>query len=231
MHSNQSSSRWAKPILAATVCVAGIGSAQAAFVTTRVALGTTDTILWGQLGTDSASVPSPAALTSIGGASASVSAGSDLTRFDEGGGTFAGNFAVGDQLLSNFGFDGSITVDFALPVARVGSQLTSFDLGTFTGLIEVFDAGSTLLESFAVPGVSNGAMDNSALFLGVARASADIDHVVFSIRGTDQSHFDFALNQVSFSTVGTGGGGNGVPEPASAVLAAIGLLSLTRRRR
>lgn len=215
-------------VSAAVLALAGL-HASAALVTTRAALGAADSLDWAQLGPDSFAVAdgSPAN-TSIMGLSATVSnpGGGGLTRFDEGGGTFAGNFANGDALLTTFASGGSIKIDFSAGVSRVGTQIQGMDFSAFVGLISVYDVLNNLLEAYAVndPGVSAIA-DNSAIFLGVTRASADIDSVVFSISGTINP--DFAINQLSLSQAVT----TRVPEPASAALVAMLLVGLGAARR
>ncbi len=208
-------------------------SAQASFVGSRVALAGNDSINWGQLGASEAGVASPAAVNSVGGATATVSnSGGAMMRFDDDGSAFAGNFALGDQLLSNFMAAGTLTIDFLNPVAKVGAQLMSFDYGAFTGVIEVFDSANLLLESYAIEGLSSDAQDNSALFLGVSRNAADIDRVSFSVRGTAQGNLDFALNRVDFNQDGgTGTGPTPVPEPSSSALLGAALLAFYGSRR
>ncbi|MEJ6003926.1 PEP-CTERM sorting domain-containing protein [Paucibacter sp. AS339] len=204
-------------------------SAQASFVGSRAALAGSDSIKWGQLGADEATVASPAVVSSVSGAAATVSNnGGDMTRFDEGGSAFAGNFAIDDQLLTNVFVAGAITIDFLNPVAKVGAQLTSIDWGSFVGIIEVFDTANLLLESYEAEGLSSGKKDNSALFLGVSRASADIDHVSFSVRGTAQGNLDFALNELDFTKDGNT---TPVPEPASGALVGAALFALYRSRQ
>lgn len=200
----------------------------AGLVTSRVALGGTDFIDWGQLGADSTEVVSPAAVTSALGVSASVSNPSgSMWRFDEGGGTFAGNFAAGDQLLSTFFTEGPVVINFGNAQSRVGAQIQANDFGAFSGVIEVYSVLNVLLESWSFDGVSNDAGDNSAIFIGVSRSSADIDHVSFRITGP--ANLDFAINRVDLSDSVPG---TGLPEPASLALVGLALTgALVARRR
>ena len=144
----------------------------------------------------------------------------------EGAGTFAGNFATGDNLLYTFFTSGPIVVDFASGQSRVGAQIASNDYGTFNGVIEVYDALNQLLESYSVSGVSSGDGDNSAIFIGVSRATADIYRVVFNI--TDSTNPDFAINRLALSSATTA-----VPLPAAAwlLLSGLGGLGFFGRRR
>lgn len=213
-------------LLAGLLAFAGT-PASAALVTSRAALGGTDFIDWAQLGSDFTELTSPAAVTTNLGGSASVgNPTGTLWRFDEGGGSFAGNFASSDALLATFLTVGPIVIDFTSGQSRVGAQIMSIDYGPFSGLIEVFDSLDNLLESYLVAGVSNGNGDNSAIFIGVSRNTADIDHVAFSVSGT--ANLDFALNRLDLSDQVTV---TPAPEPASLALVGLALAGLAGSRR
>jgi len=206
--------------------------ASATLVTLRADLGGTDYIDWGPLGGDGTQLTSSESVTSSLGVNATVSNSSgDLWTFVEGAGTFAGNFSTGDKLLSTFFTPGPIVIDFASGQSRVGAQIISNVYGPFNGVIAVYDMLDQLLESYSVGGVSSGDGDNSAIFIGVSRATADIGRVVFDV--TDiivDPNFDpdFTINRLALSSATTA-----VPVPAAAwlLLSGLGGLGFFGRRR
>ena len=124
------------------------------------------------------------------------------------------NFADGDFLLftgadlSLFpspGNPGPLTIDLATPVTGAGTQIAVDDTPSFTAFLSAFDDGGNLLGSFSLPGTSSGALDNSALFLGVISESANIARLVYS---TNASNRAIGINTVSIST-------RTIPEPAA----------------
>ena len=217
-----------RALLSAAILTLASLHASATLVTSRGALDATGSLDWAQLGLDGDSVAVPAsANTSIGGLSASVTnpgGGGGFTRFDEGVGTWTGDFASGDALLTTFGSGGSIKIDFSAGVSRVGAQIQGINFASFDGVIEVYGALNLLLESHTVndPGVF-GTADNSAMFLGISRTAADIDSVIFNITGP--SNLDFGINLLSLSQQVTGTQ-PAVPEPGSMALVALSLAGL-----
>lgn len=215
-----------RAVLAGAIALASL-QASAALVTSRAALGGTETLTWGQLGADDGSgnpiATVPALVTTSTNASASVgSSAGELYRFDEGGLSFAGDFANGDQLLGTFGAGGSITIDFETLLSRIGAQVQALDEGPFTAILEVYDDAHVLLESQQIDGSFSLLNRGTALFLGVARAAVDIDYVVFRL----SSNLDLFINDVSISRER----GQTVPEPASLALVLLAAALATRRR-
>ena len=216
-------------VLRATVAalLLGVGvQASAVPVTSRAALAGNDSISWGQLGGSMTDILVATDVTTAGGLVASVSNPSGpLVRFDEGDGIYSGNFALGDPLLATLFIPGPISIDFSTGLSRIGAQIKANDFGSFNGVLKVFDANNLLLETQTFAGLSNSLQDNSAIFIGIARVTADIDRVEFNITGSTSP--DFAINQVDLQ-VGV------VPEPATLAMLLAGLAlvgTATARRR
>lgn len=124
------------------------------------------------------------------------------------------NFADGDFLLftgadlrffPSPGNPGPLTIDFATPVTGAGTQIAVDDTPSFTAFLSAFDDGGNLLGSFSVPGTSSGALDNSALFLGVTSEEANVARLVYS---TSASNRAIGINTVSITT-------RTIPEPSA----------------
>ena len=195
-------------------------------VTSRAALAGNDSISWGQLGASMTDVHLPINVTTAGAQVASVtSPTSPLVRFNEGDGIYTGNFALGDQLLATLFRPGPISIDFSTGLSRIGAQIMANDFGSFNGVLKVYDVNNLLLETQTFAGLSTSQQNNSAIFIGIARATADIDRVEFNICGSNSP--DFAINQVALR-VGV------VPEPATLALllgglALVGTAAVRRR--
>lgn len=225
-HVPKTAARLLRGVAVAALAAATL-QASATLVTTRVALSANDFVEWGQLGAEDVSpLVTPASITSNLGVNGSASnAGGDLYRFDEGG-LWGGNFAVGAELIGTLLEPGPIVVDFAIGLSKVGAQIQAADYGAFGGIISVFGSAANLLETYTVNGMSNGNADDSAIFIGVSRLTADIFRVEFNVSGTP--NMDFAINRLDLSVDGVV---NGVPEPASWALAGFALAALARTRK
>ena len=208
-------------LLRATVAALLLGAglqAAAVPITSRVALAGNDTIQWGQLGGSLTDVLLPANITTTGAQGATVTNPTGpLVRFDEGDGVYSGNFALGDALLATLFKPGPISIDFSTGLSRIGAQIMSNDFGSFNGVLKVYDVNNVLLETQTFAGLATSQQDNSAIFIGIARATADIDRVEFNISGSTSP--DFAINQVDLR-VGV------VPEPATLAMLLAGLAVL-----
>ena len=224
-HTPAPTSRLLRASLAALLLGTGL-HAVAVPVTSRAALAGNDTISWGQLGGTLTNVQVPVNVTTAGAQVASVDNPSGpLVRFDEGDGVYSGNFALGDQLLATLFIPGPISIDFSTGLSGIGAQIKANDFGSFNGVLKVYDVNNLLLEMQTFAGLSTSQQNNSAIFIGITRATADIDRVEFNITGSTSP--DFAINQVDLR-VGV------VPEPATlamllAGLALVGTVAARRR--
>lgn len=141
------------------------------------------------------------------------------------------NFANGDFLLFTglqFGLfpapgnPGPISISFAQPVRAAGAQIAVDDEPNFVGTIKAFDINDNLLDSFIVNGTSSKALDNSAIFLGVKSALAEISRIEFS---SDFNNRAIGINTLSIDNPA-------IPEPSLTMAILVmgsGLLCLKKR--
>ncbi|OZH53653.1 hypothetical protein AFK68_16200 [Hydrocoleum sp. CS-953] len=118
------------------------------------------------------------------------------------------NFAPGDGILftgfnrtiPNTGNTNPLTIVFEKNVKAAGTQIaasasTNIDYEVF---VSAFDDQNSLLGTFSLPGISSGALDNSAVFLGVKTDTANIKSLVFQTSSPERG---FGINTVYITSV------------------------------
>ena len=193
-------------------------------VSSRSSIGVGYTIDWAGFGIDQTAVVSGSSLGGVTVAGASV-----FAVFS--GATFNADFSASDSILSVFDIDagnpvaGVFSLSFASAVRSAGAQVQANFEGLFSGSIEAFDSLNVSLGMFAVNGTNSFSADGSAVFAGIVSDSLNIKRLEFSGFGDGAGINLLSVGDV-LDTVST------VPEPAglALVLAALGLLTVTRRR-
>ena len=177
-------------------------------VASRSALAGSDNIDWGDLGSQSGSIPQPITIRSDAGLQALVTNSSNPpvaspAPFNRAKQDFfsgwRGNFALGDELIYTAS-QRIITIDFPSAVVAAGMQVQPGTLIIqFTTRVEALDASGAVLAFFDVIGISTNAEDNSAPFVGIrATGGATFD----KIRITNQTAMPtpgIAINRVDFT--------------------------------
>jgi hypothetical protein len=201
-------------------------SAGIILLTSRTGLAPNDLIDWGQLGSDSASLPSSNAVTSLNGLKATVSTTdpAGLLRLDEGV-SWVSNFTIGDRLIDNNSFSYfPLNITFSSPVRGAGAQIqpdsTTDPSGAFTATIQAF-SGSDSLGTFTENGLRANNEDGSAIFIGVFDTTQEITSITIGIANPPPSFGDFAINSLALNT------STAVPEPHSFLLTGLALLILS----
>ena len=128
---------------------------------------------------------------------------------------FHSSFSPGDKLLYNGG-SGPITFTFNTGLSAIGTQFSanSSYAGTpfpFTAEIQTFGKNGNPLAAFTEVGSATDTEDNSAIFLGVQDATADIYSATFSLTDIPDSGTGLIINQVSIK------GAPPVPEASTTV--------------
>ena len=190
-----------KTLLLVTVFVlVALTLAQAdSLVTTRPTNGT-DSVNWSQLGASFTPINNPFSLTtanSVSGTGSFAQGGQGQVR-QEGNG-WNGNFSPGDALLWTQR-DGPLMLSFSQPVSGLGANIQADYYFGFTALLQVYNSGGGLIESFSESGYSDGSNDGSAIFIGVAN-DPSITEAVFSLTSATFAPNDFAINQLDISPV------------------------------
>jgi len=187
-------------------------------------LNANDSVDWSQLGGDLTTVSSPFAANSLLGNLVAVINGNNDFYVIQQGNSWNGNFNPGDTVLHNQA-TGAVEIDFLIPIMAVGARFQPIDLGVgYSIFITAFNASNTNLGTVTTTGLSTGAADGSAAFLGVMSSTADIASIVVNVQ-VDGADNAFALGSLSIAEAPTG-----VPEPSTMFLAVGGMLACVARK-
>jgi hypothetical protein len=218
--------RFALGLIGAATVLCGLAStAEAGIIQVSNAgqLGNTITVNWDVFGPVPGSV-STYAQEPVGPLIVHINTADGLLSLDTG--SSVGGFLPSDNLLAQFPGDLSdlILVGFSQPVQGIGTQIESLLPGPFTGIMDLFDSGGSLLDEITVSANTTNVSDGSAPFIGALSSSANIDYAIFSVDNGNPSFpkaGDVAINALSVA----------VPEPLTLSLFIAGLIGLTAMRR
>ena len=204
-------------------------------VSSRGALGGNLTVEWSLFGPTGSLIITP---DTQNAGPLSVTVGSsegELARHTEGV-DFTGNFAPGDQLLSDAGSSSdSFIIRFSTPVEGVATQIERHSVqGPFTGHLYFFDAGNSLLGEVTVSGDATMTNNNSAVVIGgISTGGFDISRINFTVDNLPQidngltESGDLLINRLDLIAPAA------VPEPSefAVLVPALLLIAAASRRR
>ena len=167
-----------------------------AFVASPAELNANDTLTWGQLGANGASVSNPFAATTNAGRTVTVSQATGHGFASSAGAGYGPMYAPGERLYltdDGFGFNGGpLTFVFANDVNGFGVVCDpDYYVSGFSGTISAYDASDALLGSFAFS--VSAAATYKQVFAGISNTVANIHRVVIDGTFAAASPEDFAV--------------------------------------
>jgi hypothetical protein len=215
-------------LLAGAAVFAGSADASLMQINSLAPLGQTLPIDWSILGPQGTVISTPEFRT-VGGVTVSVASSQGVLARQDEGGSFVGDFTVGDHLLTDAGSESdTFIVGFGSPVRGFGTQVDAdpaFITGPFTGFVQVFSPSNALLGTLNFSGTQAGLENDTAPFVGALSSSADISYLEFYVN-LPAGHDPSVAGALAINTLYLP-----VPEPTSAALLLSGLLGLTLLRR
>ena len=167
-----------------------------------------------------------------GGTPVLAKVGSPATAFigpNNGPDTPAPNQGIGQYFLTDDGLLNGLTADplivtYSTPTAAASGSIVDIDFDE-SFLVEAFDAGSALIDSFTINAGDAGTGDGIATFWSIQHATADIMSIRFTGTRTTSGVFGLAFDNFSARSV--------VPLPASVLLlvSGLGLFGFAYRKR